>query len=73
MDTSKKADINDMGEAGTLQRLVYMAARVGYGYTWEQVNELAQELLGNAQRTCPDTQGSLLLNALCCATEQLVK
>jgi hypothetical protein len=61
-----KADINEIGPDESLQRLIYSAARVGYGYTWAQVNGLAQRLL---EQTAPDTQLSLLLNALCCATE----
>ena len=72
MDPNRKADINDPGKPGTMQRLIYSSARVGHGFTWKQINALAQSLL-SMPRDNQDTEYSLLLNALCCATEKSVK
>lgn len=72
MNPNRKADINDPGAPGTMQRLVYSAARVGWGYTWTGVNNLVQHLISQP-RDNYDTEYSLLLNALGAATEELAR
>ena len=67
---SAKADINNCGTPGTLQHLIYCAARAGM-FSWEYINSQAQAVLCSIPVKQRDTEYGLLVNALCCATEHL--
>ena len=73
MDLSKKVSINDPGEKGSLQRLVYNGLRARRPQHWYDLSEQAQTLLEKLADNDPDsdTQYTLLLNAYAAALEKI--
>ncbi len=68
---NQPSDINDRGENGSLQRLIYLSARTSTSDEWSQLNHMAHVMLDKLVNDCPDTQLSLLVNALCVATSKV--
>jgi len=67
--------INDPGQPGTIQRLVYDAARVESPAQWRRLNSLAHTVLETIMSTSDDLDNDpqfLLVNSLCIATQRVV-
>ena len=65
------ASINDPGKPGTIQRLIYDIPRARTSDDWRLVHKLAGEVLEQESNLCGDTTLTLLLNALCTATQKV--
>ena len=73
--------LNDAGEPGTLQRLVYRLARAQTHEEWRAAHALASELLEIEMVKAQREIGSghewesspylIMLNAICCATHEV--
>lgn len=61
--------INDRGEPGTLERLLWLIVRAKSHNDWKVVNDLAHSLLGIAEH---DTGASIIVNAFAALTHEVV-
>ena len=74
MTTNQNNDINNPGEPGSVQRLIYESARCMTPSDYERFARLADHVLGNLwKRGEYDTTISLLVNGLAAMAEQTVR